>query len=126
MKPGLHKRYGAWSLCQGLWNPVIFIDPTTPVDGGYNALVCHEMYHAKYHHSLKQIVCLCIPVLGWVLYTMLCARHEVIFGQKEFMAFLHMHKEPTTRWGRWKYGSTREVRYERADECVRAWKGERV
>ncbi len=126
MRPGLHKHTGAWAICHGLINPVIIVDPQTPIEGGHNALIAHEAYHAQRRHRLKQIATLCVPVLGWLAYPLLCARHEVLadaaalstFGNQEFMAFLHLHKEPTTWWGRFKYGYSRAIRMNRAEECL--------
>lgn len=128
MRPGLHKATGLWAICYGLWNPVIFVDPQTPTIGGFNALIAHEAYHAANRHRLKQLVCLFVPIIGWALYPLLCPRHETLadamaldlFDYREFMAFLHLHKKPTSWWGRWKYGRTREERFRRARECLDA------
>lgn len=133
-KPGLHKHTGAWAIAYGLVKPVVVVDPQTPIGPGYNALVAHEVAHCMAHHKLKQVICLMVPVLGWLLYPLLAARHEAMadgfaydmFGEREFYAFLAMHKHPTSLWGRWKYGRDEADRAERAREVVRwAKKGDR-
>lgn len=134
MTPGLYNRTGAWAICHGLFMPRIYVDPQTPSRGGHNALVAHEACHAKQRHRLRQLLWLFVPALGWLIYPFSCRKHEAqadaaalqMFGHQEFHAFLTLHKNPTTWWGKFKYGATKEERKERAMRAAmgRTWKGD--
>lgn len=125
-KPGLHKHTGSWAIAYGLVSPVVIVDPQTPTNAGFNALVMHEVEHCRARHKLVQILILSLPVLGWILYPFVVRRHELLadaaayeaFGPKEFRAFLELHKHPTTWWGRWKYGHVKSFRFARTQELV--------
>lgn len=124
ISPGLHRDTGAWAICVGAINPVIYIDPQCPTNSGYNALVTHEVYHARMRHKLKEMFLWVLwpTVIGlglWALYRRRMERTADfealrVFGDKEYRAFLAMHKSPSSWWGRWKYGATIEQRYKRA------------
>lgn len=87
-------------------------------------MIGHECYHAKKRHKLKEIFLWCLfpTVVGFFLWAAFRRRIERtadyealrIFGDKEYRAFLAMHKAPSSWWGRFKYGATIEARYKRA------------
>lgn len=122
--PGLKKRTGSWAICHGVWCPVILIDPLCPQGQGYNALVAHEAFHARMRHKAKEIFLLTFAWTGvfFILWALFRRRIERtadqealrVFGDREFRAFLALHKAPSSWWGRFKYGATLEARYKRA------------
>lgn len=119
--PGLKKRLGSYMVAYGVFNPVLLIDPTTPTHPGYNALVAHELYHVQKRHKLKEflVILLCFPLWPWykrAIETRADRYAYKMWGDQAFRAFLMLHRPPSSRWGRWKYGATHDARYAR---CVR-------
>ena len=121
----LRRETNCWAVCHGIFNPVLFVDEACPVTPGFNAMICHETFHAMKRHKLKEVLLLLF--LGWTvfgLYLWACFRRQVetdadryalsLFADGEYRAFLSLHANPTSWWGRWKYGATRQARYKRA------------
>lgn len=124
-KRGLRAATKCWAVCHGVFNPILFVDEECPVTPGFNAMICHETFHAMKRHKLKEILLLLL--LGWTgfgVYLWACYRRQVetdadryalsLFADGEFRAMLSLHAVPTSWWGRWKYGATRSARYKRA------------
>lgn len=121
--PGLRHKTGAWAICHGIFSPVILVDASVPIERGYNALVVHESFHARERHKLKEIlILLATPALVGFYFWFRFRRNietaadkyaYAMFGDREYRAFLYLHKEPSSWWGRWIYGATHAERYMR-------------
>lgn len=122
MSPGLHKRTGSWCQTVGIWSPVIYVDPQMPTFSEANFMIQHEICHAQERHALWGLVlCSVFPVLFWVMYPHYRRWCEIradrsavrYFGSESLRIYCHMRKHPTSRWGRFLYGKTKEARVKR-------------
>lgn len=118
--PGLKRRTGSWTVCKGVFRPVIFIDPQTPTTQEANFMVQHEVAHAEGRHALFGILLL-FSVIGVPFYLhyrrwceILADRSATrVFGKTTMMIYCRMRKHPTSRWGRFLYGNSAEDRIKR-------------
>lgn len=119
MSPGLAKHIGSEACCDGVFRPIVYVDPMVDQIPGGNAIVMHEVGHATLRHGLRALLWLIFffPGYWWFRRT---AEKEAdrwavrTAGAEAFRAMVLLLPHPKSRWGRFLYGKTKEARLLRA------------
>lgn len=119
MSPGLAKHIGSEAVCDGVFRPIIYVDPMVDQLPGGQAVVMHEVGHAVLRHGLRALLWLVFffPGYWWFRRT---AEKEAdrwavrTAGAQAFRTMVTTLPHPKSRWGRWLYTRSREERIRRA------------
>lgn len=118
MAPGLAKRLGSEACCDGVFRPIVYVDPMVDQIPGGQAIVMHEVGHAALRHGLRALLWLIFFFPGYFWFRRTAEKEADAWavrtvGAVSFRQMVLRFPHPKSRWGRWLYGRTKEERLRR-------------